>query len=121
MAKSKTLLQSGSGKQYDKLNEGDLVIALQCNRKEEGKGKYRLETNIDWSFDDPTTPIEIKSFLGGILGAVEEIFGEKMVTEAIMHYAHDMGHIINTPKGPALHLRSKGIEFKPFENYTEKN
>jgi len=113
--KSQTLLKSGTDERYNKLNEGDLVITLECNRKELPNGTYKLETNIDWSFDDATTNQEIKSFLGGVLGSIEDVFGEKMVTEMIMHYATDMNHIVQTPQGPGLHLKSKGIEFKPWK------
>lgn len=111
--KAQTLLSGSNG--IKKLNEGDLVIALQCNRVEHGNGEYQLETNIDWSFDDETTPIEIKSFLGAILGSIEEIFGEKMVTEAILHYAEENNHLIKTPQGAGLHFKSKGLDFKNWK------
>ena len=112
--KSQTLLKSGKDKKYDKLNEGDLVFAFQCSRIERGNNEYQLETNMDWSFDDSTTPIEIKSFLGSILSSVEDVFGEKMVTEAIMHYAEERGHLVKTPQGAGLHFRSKGLKFKDW-------
>lgn len=110
--KSQTLLKSAEGKQFDKLNEGDHVFTFQCNRvKERSTGEYQLETNMDWSFDDDVNPIEIKSFLGSILSSMEDVFGEKIVTEAIMHYADERDHLIITPAGAALHFRSKGLAF----------
>lgn len=111
MAKSQTLIKSGTNKKYDKLNEGDLVIALQANRVK-GKEGYRLMANMDWSFDDETTPVEIKSFLGGVLGSIEEVFGEKMVTEAITHYASETGKLVKSPDGKVAYLKSKGLTFK---------
>lgn len=113
--KSQTLLKSGTDKKFDKLNEGDLVMAFQANRTNQEKEDYRLHTNTDWSFDDPTTPEEIKSFLGSILSSIEDIFGEKMVTEAITHYAQERDHLIQTPQGAALHFRSKGLSFKEWK------
>jgi hypothetical protein len=110
--KSQTLIKSGIDKKYNKLNEGDHVFAFQCNRvKEKPNGDYQLETNMDWSFDDNVDAIEVKSFLGSILSSIEEVFGEKMVTEAIMHYADEKDHLIKTPAGAGLHFRSKGLAF----------
>lgn len=111
--KASTLLIGTNG--VRKLNEGDLAIALQCTRIEKGKDIYQLDVNMDWSFDDATTPEEIKNFIGGFLGSVEDVFGEKMVTEAIMHYAHENNHIIHTPDGPLMHLKSKGLSFKKIK------
>lgn len=120
MAKSKTLLQSGTDKKYDKLNEGDLVFAIQCDRVDKNESQYQLMVNMDWSFDDDVTPIEIKSMLGGFLGNIEDVFGEKMVTEAIIHYAEENGHLVNTPNGgKGLHLKSKGLNFK--EGWKKRN
>lgn len=115
--KSQTLIKSGTNSKFDKIGEGDLVVAFQANRLEEpGKpGQYRMETNIDWTFDDETTTEEIKSAFAALLDSIEEIFGEKMVTEMIMHYAQDMNHLVQTPHGPGLHLKSKGLEFKPWK------
>lgn len=115
MMKSQTLLKSGTDKRYDKLGEGDLVFAFQCNRVEKENSKYQLETNMDWSFDNEVTPIEIKNFLGSILSSIEDVFGEKMVTEAMLHYAEERGHLVKTPQGAALNFRSKGLNFKDFE------
>ncbi|HYT41829.1 MAG TPA: hypothetical protein VEP90_05755, partial [Methylomirabilota bacterium] len=98
-------------KQYDKLNEGDLVFAFQCNRGED----HSLNTNMDWSFDDSTTPEEIKSFLGSILSNIEDVFGEKMVTEMITHYAKERNHLIITPQGAMLNFKSKGLQFKNWK------
>lgn len=116
MKKSQTLLKSGTDSKYDKLNEGDLVMAFQCNRIERKNGEYQLETNMDWSFDDPTTDQEIKSFLGSILSSIEDVFGEKMVTEAMLHYAKDMNHLVLTPQGAALNFKSKGLAFKKWKD-----
>lgn len=113
--KSQTLIKSATNSKYDKRNEGDLVFAFQCNRTNSTDPEYQLETNMDWSFDDPTTPIEIKSFLGSILSSVEDVFGEKMVTEAILHYASERKHLVITPQGAALNFKSKGLAFKEFK------
>lgn len=110
MKKAQTMLEAHDGKK--KINDGDLAICIQANRNTDG---YDLMVNFDWSFAKDSTPTEIKSFLGGFLGNIEEVFGEKMVTEAIMHYAEDMGHIVETPQGKALHLKSKGLEFKNWK------
>ena len=115
MKKSQTLLKSGTDNKYDKLGEGDLVFTFQCNRVERGNNKYQLETNMDWSFDNNVTPTEIKSFLGSILSSIEDVFGEKMVTEAMLHYAEERGHLVKTPQVAALNFRSKGLNFKDFE------
>lgn len=113
--KSQTLIKSGTNKKFDKLNEGDLVFAFQCNRIEKGNGDYQLETNMDWSFDDPTTPEEVKSFMGSILSSIEDCFGEKMVTEAILHYAEERNHLVITPQGASLNFKSKGLKFKNWK------
>jgi len=115
MKKSQTLLKSGTSKQFDKLNEGDLVFAFQCNRLEKGNDQYQLETNMDWSFDDPTTNEEVKSFIGSVLSSIEDVFGEKMITEAILHYAQERNHLIITPHGVALNFKSKGLKFKDWK------
>lgn len=113
--KSQTLLKSGIDKKFDKLGEGDLVFTFQCNRIERGNNQYQLETNMDWSFDDPTTTEEIKSFLGSILSSIEDSFGEKMVTEAILHYAAERSHLVITPQGAGLNFKSKGLKFKDWK------
>lgn len=115
MKKSQTLIKSGTDKKYDKIGEGDLVFAFQANRTQVGKDQYRIDTNLDWTFDDATTPVEIKSALGSFLSSIEDLFGEKMVTEAIMHYADDMGHLVDVPGGKALHFKSKGLDFKNWK------
>lgn len=112
--KSQTLLKSGTSKKFDKLNEGDLVFTFQGNRTNEDKAEYQMMTNMDWSFDDLATPTEIKSFLGSILSSIEDVFGEKMVTEAILHYADERGHFVKTPQGAGLQFKSKGLDFKPI-------
>lgn len=111
MAKSQSLLKSGTDKRYSKLNEGDLVMAFQANRTNENESKYQMMTNMDWSFDDETTTQEISSFLGSILSSVEDVFGEKMVTEAITHYATERNHLVFTPQGAGLKFRSFGLTF----------
>jgi hypothetical protein len=113
--KSKTLLQSGKDKRFDKIGEGDLVFALQANRVNETEKGYQIETNLDWSFDDKTTPLEIKSSLGSFLSTIEDIFGEKMVTEAILHYAEERNHLVITPQGAGLNFKSKGLKFKNWK------
>ncbi len=113
--KSQTLLKSGTDKKYDKLGEGDLVFTFQCNRIEKENSQYQLETNMDWSFDNEVTPTELKSFLGSILSSIEDVFGEKIVTEAISHYAEERNHLIKTPQGLTLHFKSKGLEFKDIK------
>lgn len=114
--KSQTLLKSGTNKKFDKLNDGDLVFAFQANRTNNTEAHYQLTMNMDWSFDDATTSEEIKSFLGSILSSIEDTFGEKMVTEALTHYAHERNHLIKTPTGEALlHFKSKGLDFKEWK------
>lgn len=115
MKKSQTLLKSGTNPKFDKLNEGDLVFTFQGNRVNESEKGYQLETNIDWSFDDPTTSEEIKSILGSFLSSIEDIFGEKMVIEAIVHYAEERNHLVRTPMGAALNFKSKGLQFKNWK------
>lgn len=112
--KSTTLIKSGQGKQHDKLGEGDLVFAFQVNRVPEPKSpeQYRLETNLDWSFDEEVNPIEIKSALGSFLTTVDQIFGEKMVTEMITHYADETNKLAKVPGGKVAYIRSRGLEFK---------
>lgn len=109
MDKAKTLL-IGKDEQR-KVGEGDLVIAYQATREE---GGY-LHTNIDWLFDKETTTDEIRAAFGSLLSSIEDIFGEKMVTEAITHYANEKGHLIKTPNGAILHLKSKGLSFKNWK------
>lgn len=106
MKKGQTLLIGGN--ETRKIGEGDLILALQASRD----GKGGLQTNIDWVFDKETTAAEIKSALGGLLACIEEVFGEKMVTEAIAHYAKDCGHLVETPQGATLNFKSKGLQFK---------
>ena len=122
--KSQTLIKSGTDAKYNKLNEGDLVFAFQANREivatEGDEESYRLDTNMDWTFDDESTNQEIKSFLGSILSSVEDVFGEKMVTEAIMHYAEERNHLVITPHGAALHFKSKGISIKDWKKGGDK-
>lgn len=113
--KSQTLLKSGKDKRFDKMGQGDLVFIAQCNRVNETEKGYNLETNMDWSFDDGVTPEEIKSFFGAILSSIEDVFGEKMVTEAILHYAEEKNHLVKTPMGVALNFKSKGLKFKPYK------
>ena len=113
--KSKTLLQSGKDKQFDKVGEGDLVFTFQANRTNSDKAQYQIETNLDWSFDDATTSEEIKSSLGSFFSTIEDIFGKKMVTEAILHYAEERNHLIITPQGAGLNFKSKGLKFKNWK------
>ena len=113
--KSQTLIKSGTNKKYDKLNEGDLVFALQANRVNETEKGYQMETNLDWTFDDPTTPEEIRATLGSFLSTIEDLFGEKMVTEAILHYAEERNHLVMTPQGAGLNFKSKGLIFKNWK------
>lgn len=103
--KSTTLIKSGLGRKFDKLNEGDLVLAFQINRVNEQEKGDQLETNLDWSFDEKATPEQIKSGLGSLLTTIEQIFGEKMVTEMIVHYADETGKLTKLPGG-------KGLNFK---------
>lgn len=112
--KAQTMIEAHDGKK--KINEGDLAICIQANRN---TGGYNLMVNFDWSFAKDASPQEIKSFLGGFLGNIEEVFGEKMVAEAIMHYADDMGHIVDTPQGKGLYLRSKGLDYKNWKKKVE--
>jgi len=113
MKKAKILMETHNGDK--KLNEGDLLFSAQANRDENG-----LMVNIDWSFAKDVDSTEIKSFLGGVLNDIEEVFGEKMVTEAVMHYAEDMGHMIDTPHGRAMYLKSKGLDFKNWKRGGDK-
>lgn len=115
MKKAQTMIEAHDGKK--KINEGDLAICIQANRDADGKG---LMVNLDWSFSEATTPLEIKSMLGRFLRNIELVFGEKMVTEAIMHYAENMNHFIKTPQGVALHFRSKGLNFEDWKEKRDK-
>lgn len=110
-SKAQTMIVAHDGKK--KIAEGDLVFCIQANR-EQINGVDGLMVNVDWDFSDDTTVSEIKGALGRFLGNIEDIFGEKMVTEAIQHYAEDMGHMRDTPFGKVMHLRSKGITFKDW-------
>lgn len=110
--KSKTLLIQEDGA-TKKVGEGDLVMTIQANRIEQGKGEYRLDVNIDWSFDSETNIVEIKSMLGGFLGNIEDVFGEKMVTEMISHWGVETGKVVKDGSGKAMvYARSKGQKFK---------
>lgn len=115
MNKSQTLLKSGTSEKFDKMGEGDLVFALQANRVNESEKGYQMDTNMDWSFDDETSPNEIISLLGSTLSSIEDVFGEKMVTEAILHYAEERGHLVKTPQGAGFHFRSRGLQFKDWK------
>jgi len=117
MKKGQTLLIGTDGNR--KINDGNLVLAFQGNRVERGNDQYQLETNLDWSFDDETTIVEIKSILGSFLSTIEDVFGEKMATEAILHFAQERNHLIKTPQGIILNLKSKGIKFKNFEKNSQ--
>jgi hypothetical protein len=90
-----------------------LTPYIHINKR--GNGQYQMDTNLDWIFDDEVTPSEIKSILGSFLSSIEDIFGEKMVTEAVLHYAEERGHLVKTPQGAALHLKSKGLSFKNWK------
>jgi hypothetical protein len=103
--KAKTLLVGHDLK--NKVGEGDGVVCIQADK--EGN---QIMTNMDWSFDSSWTPTEIKSMLGGFLGSIEEVFGEKMVTEAIIHWADDTGKTVMDKNGKFLWLRSKGLQFR---------
>lgn len=106
--KAKTLLEGHDGQK--KLNEGDIVFVIQGNLVNGG-----IMVNVDWSFSNESKakPELIKSMLGGFLGNILDIFGEKMVTEAIIHYAQENGKIETDIHGnKTLKLKSKGLEFK---------
>ncbi len=91
-----------------KLDDGDYIMVIQANR--EGVGG--LVVNIDWSFDPKGNKTEIKSVLGGFLGCIEDVFGEKMVTEMVAHWAEDTGRNI---ENGVIRMRSKGLDFKDSE------
>lgn len=114
MKKGQTMVIGHNGNK--KINEGDIVMAIQANKNVEG---YDWMVNFDWSLAKDTQPTDIVATLGRFLGNIEEIFGEKMVTKAIMHYALDMKHIVQTPMGPSLHLRDVGLEFKDWKQAAE--
>lgn len=104
--KAKTLLIGKDGTR--KVGEGDLVLAFQSNRDNRGG----LNTNLDWLFDNSTTDEEVRASFGSLLSSIEEVFGEKMVTEAIIHYAEEKGHLVKTPQGSGFHFKSQGLKFK---------
>lgn len=106
--KAQTMIVGHDGKK--KINEGDLVICIQGN-----KDGNIINVNMDWSFAKDATAAEIKSFLGQFMGNIEDVFGEKMVTEMITHFASTYGHMKMTPLGPSWHFRSKGLEFKNWK------
>jgi len=89
-------------------NTGHMAMAIQATRD----GKDGLSVNVDWSFPVGTTPMDVKSMLGGFLGNIEEIFGEKMVTEMITHYGMDTGKLVKAPGGKVAYMKSRGIDFK---------
>lgn len=72
-----------------------------------------IYTNMDWSFDESWNFQDIKSMLGGVLGSIEEIFGEKMVTEMIAHWAAETGKLQQINKTQAVVVsKSHGLKFK---------
>src|SRR3990167_8276839 len=105
MKKAQTMVVGHDGKK--KINEGDLVIAIQGNKDGE-----EMMVNMDWSFYEGATPSEIKSMIGCFLASVEDLFGEKMVTESITHYAGDTGKILEKfdDNTIGVRFRSKGLD-----------
>ena len=104
--KAQTLLVNHDGTK--KMGEGDLAVTIQGNQTGE-----RLLVNLDWSFPNGTPTDTIKSLFGGLLGNLEDIYGEKMVTEIIHHWAQETGKIVDLPGGgKAINLKSKDLEFK---------
>lgn len=92
-----------------KLNEGDYVMAIQANKD----GDKGLFINLDWAFPKENTPQEIKSILGAFLANIENVFGEKMVSEAFSHYAMMTGKLKVDENGKNfVELKSKGLDFK---------
>src|SRR2546428_11927496 len=104
--KAKTLLITHDLR--NKANEGEGVIAIQGNK--DGK---QIMVSMDWSFDSSWTKDEIKSMLGGFLGNIEEVFGEKMVTEMIAHWGEETGKLVKINDSQAVvYGKSKGLSFK---------
>lgn len=92
-------------------NEGDLVIAAQGTFTDE-KHEH-MHTNIDYSFGKSYKPQEVRALIGSMLTSIEELFGEKMVTEAMAHWADETGKLVKINKSQAIiYSKSKGIEFK---------
>lgn len=102
--KGKTLLVGHDLK--NKVGEGEGVVCIQGNKDKNG-----IMVNMDWSFDSSWSIHEIKSMLGGFLGNVEEVFGEKMVTEMISHWGEETGKTVKDKSGKFLWLKSKGLKF----------
>lgn len=104
--KAKTLLVGHDLE--NKVGEGEGVVCIQGNKNGE-----EILVNMDWSFDSSWSAQEIKSMLGGFLGNLEDVFGEKMVTEAIAHWGEDTGKLVKTGKGQAMvYSKSRGLDFK---------
>lgn len=93
-------------------NEGEFAVCIQGTKKKDDI----ITVNMDWSFDKSLTPEELKSFFGGFLGNLEDIFGEKMVTEAITHWADETGKLVKAPGGKLAYLKSRGLDFKKDKN-----
>lgn len=114
--KAQTMIESHRGEK--KINEGDMVICIQGNKEKvdaAGSGPSEMIlVNMDWSFREGATAEDVKSMLGGFLSSIEDLFGEKMVTEAVVHYADEMNHMIDTPNGRGMYLKSKGLTFKDW-------
>ncbi len=80
--KAQTILIDHNGKK--KIGEGNTVFIIQGTKIGEG-----IESNMDWSIDPTWKMEEIKSLIGVFLASLEDVFGERMVTQAIIHYAED--------------------------------
>lgn len=105
--KSQTLIIQPDDKR--KMGEGDLVMTIHGNRSETPGG---LLVDMDWCFVPDTNPLEIKAFIGTFLSGISDIWGEKMVTEAIMHYAEDNGRVVKDGDKNVAVLKSAGLDFK---------
>lgn len=103
--KAKTMIIGHDGSK--KINEGDYVIAIQGNKNGE-----EIMVNMDWSFAKDVSVIELKSMIGGLLGNLEDLYGEKFITEVIAHHAEETGKMVKAPGGKVAYFRSKEQEFK---------
>lgn len=100
------MLTTHTGKVVER--DGDHVLAIQGTRKLDG----RMDVNIDWSFAPGVSMAELKSMFGGLLANLEDLYGEKFVTELIAHYAEDTNKLVKLSNSNVAFLKSHNIDFK---------
>lgn len=117
MKKAETLIIQPDGKR--RIGSGNIVFCTQSELVVNENGEKGVMSNTDWYLEKGTDVEYVVASLSSFLQTIEEVFGEKMVAEMIMHYAVEKNHIIETPQGAAMNIRSKGLKFKTREDAVE--